>query len=207
MPKKPPAKREKHATPPEGGRPIQLDWNSFQLICERLAECGSKYQSCEDLNFSYSTVVQAIKSHEDRGDDTWRDLWNTSYDKFRDSLEKEATRRARDGVVTEFQLKVNPATGERELAPKKVEYSDRLMEVLLKGHFPERFRERVHHSGTVGLEPVDVFANLSTKAKREIREIIMRDLEEQRELASAAKAGDVVEVTGAMQLEDLRDEK
>lgn len=201
QPKKMPSPR-----PSEKGKggPLQLDHIRFSLICEELARTGSKYKSCEALGFSYSGVRQAIREMELKGDDSWRELWDESYDQYRDSLEVEATRRARDGVVTEW--KVNPATGER--IPVKVEYSDRILEVLLKGAFPERFRDRISVSGTVGLEPVDAFANLSPKAKREIRAIIMRDLEEQR-LEAAAKAaavdGKFTEVeTVDTALEDMR---
>ena len=108
-----------------------------------------------------------------------------------------------NGGITEF--KYNAATGER--VPTKVEYSDRLMEVLLKGHFPERFRERISVSGQIGLQPIDAFSNLTAGAKREIRAIIMRDLEEQRELSAARlNAIDVaaIESGDAAALSDLR---
>lgn len=193
--------------PERGGRPIDLDSNKFTLICEELARTGSKYRACEALNFSYNTVAVAIKEAEGRGDDSWRELWNESYDQFRDSLEQAAIKRARDGTPIEFRL--NTRTG--ELIPTKVEFSDRLAEVLLKGHFPERYRDKLFAAGVVGLEPVDAFSNLSPKAKRQIREIIMADLEEQRTLALARedhKAGRLVEgelVDATAIIEDLRE--
>ena len=202
QPKKTPSPRPSQAG--NGGRPTDLVHIKFSLICEELARTGSKYKSCEALGFNYSTVAQAIRQMELKGDDSWRELWDDSYEQFKDSLEQAAIQRARDGTVTEFR--VNAATGER--IPVKIEYSDRLMEVLLKGAFPERFRERISVSGTVGLEPVDAFANLTSKAKREIRAIIMRDLEEQRvEAAARASAieGEFTEVTGAdAALADMR---
>lgn len=200
-PKKGPTPRDSEQTG-VGGRPADLDSNRFTLICEELARTGSKYKSCEALNVDYSTVAYAIRQKELAGDDSWRELWDDSYEQFKDSLEQAAVQRARDGTVTEYR--VNAATGER--IPVKIEYSDRLMEVLLKGAFPERFRERISVSGTIGLEPVDAFANLTSKAKREIRAIIMRDLEEQR--AAAAQPvleAEYVEVGSA--LEDMRQEQ
>ena len=189
---------------PNGGARVELDHIKFALICEELARTGSKYKACEALGFSYNTVQGAIRAAENRGDDTWRELWDDSYEQFKDSLEQAAIQRARDGTAVEFR--VNAATGER--IPTKIEYSDSLMEVLLKGAFPERFRERISVSGTVGLEPVDAFANLTAKAKREIRAIIMRDLEEQRVEAAARAAaieGEFTEVEGAgAALEDMR---
>lgn len=202
-PKRKPNPQPNEGGPPaRGGAPVVLDHIKFALICEELARTGSKYKSCEALGFDYSTVVTTVKRMEDAGDDSWRELWDDSYNQFRDSLEQAAIQRGRDGTPVEF--KINPATGER--VPTKIEYSDRLMEVLLKGHFPERFRDRVHHSGTVGLEPVDAFANLTTKAKREIRAIIMRDLEEQR--VERAERDAAIEVdfreVSAVEIEDMR---
>lgn len=179
MAKKPQPRPEELTPRKEGGRPPALTAVKFELICEELARTGSKYRACEALAFNYTTVMEAIAAAEGRGDDSWREAWNEAYDKFRDSLEQAAIARARDGTPTEWRLGRNP-DGSSVLIPTKVEYSDRLAEVLLKGHFPERFRDRVHHSGLVGLQPVDAFANLSLGAKREIRAIIMRDLEEQR---------------------------
>jgi hypothetical protein len=206
--RKPTPRPNEDGNSPTGGRPVELDHNKFILICEELARLGSKYKACEALNVSYSAVQQAIRDNEVKGDGTWREAWDDAYEQFKDSLEQAAIQRARDGTVTEFR--VNAATGER--IPVKVEYSDRLMEVLLKGAFPERFRERISVSGTVGLEPVDAFANLTAKAKREIRAIIMRDLEEQRVEAAARAAaieGEFTEVEGgeggaSAALEDMR---
>jgi hypothetical protein len=189
--RKPKPRQNEDQLPERGGRPIDLDSNAFALICEELARTGSKYKSCEALNFSYNSVSSAIKRQELAGDDSWRELWDSSYDQFRDGLEQEAYRRARDGFITKWQLNKK---GER--VPVEMEYSDRLMEVLIKGHFPDRYRDKLFVSGTIGLEPVDAFANLSPKAKRQIREIIMADLEEQRTLAAARadhKAGRLVE--------------
>jgi len=190
----------------EGKRPLVLDAVKFALICEELARTGSKYKSCEALGFSYTTVRDAIVAQTQRGEDSWQGAWDDAYDQYRDSLEVEATRRARDGAPTEWKIMRNER-GEAVRVPVKVEYSDRLMEVLLKGAFPERFRERISIAGTIGLEPVDAFANLTAKAKREIRAIVLRDLEEQRSAADAARQGEVVDaeftdVDGA--LEDLR---
>lgn len=181
-----------------GGTPPLLTANIFKLICEKLAESGSKYKACDALGFEYSTVHQAIRDQAGRGDDSWQEAWDYAYDQFKDSLEQAAIARARDGTPTEFRIGRNG-----EAIPTKIEFSDRLAEVLLKGHFPERYRDRVYHSGTVGLEPVDAFANLSAKAKRKIRAIIMEDLEEQREAARAQEPIPVAVEPGAM-LEDMR---
>lgn len=209
MAKKPRPRPNEDQVPARGARPVALDSIRFQLICEELARTGSKYKSCEALGFAYDTVSKAIKEAEDRGDDSWREAWNDAYNQFRDSLEQEAFRRARDGVITKWRFsKQKDGTYRRE--PEEMEYSDRLMEVLLKGHFPDRYRDKLFVAGNVGLEPIDAFSALSPKAKREIRLIIMRDLEEQRRAANARAdvregktiEGEMVDVTPA--LEDMR---
>lgn len=168
-----------------GGVPI-LDSNRFILICEEYARTGLAYASCEALGVNYNTVMSAIKSKSNEGDDSWQETWDEARDKFRESLEKAIIERGRDGTPTKWS--VNPKTGER--TPIEWTYSDRLLELAAKGHFPERYRDKVFVSGNVGLEPIDVFSNLTLKAKREIRAIIMRDLEEQRQSAQAARITD-----------------
>jgi hypothetical protein len=196
--------------PPErGGRPVELDSIQFQLICEELARIGSKYKACEALGFEYITVKTAIKAQEDLGDDSWRAAWDDAYERFKDTLEQAAFGRARDGVITRWRFsKQKDGTYLRE--PEEMEYSDRLMEVLLKGHFPDRYRDKLYVAGTVGLEPVDAFANLSTKAKRQIREIIMADLEEQRQASTRMAAAQTIEAQATdvtAQLEDMRQQE
>lgn len=188
-----------------GGIKPDLTWDKFILICEVLAETGSKYKAAEALSFNYSTVQGAIREATERGDDEWQELWDSSYDQFRDKLEQAAITRHVDGVVQKRYDK------EGNLISEETVYSDRMGELLLKGHFPERFRDKIFVSGNVGLEPVDAFANLTPKAKREIRAIIMRDLEEQREAARLREDPDVIDVVAvpvdealAAHIEDMR---
>lgn len=179
----------------------------FEEVCETLSRTGAKYKSCNQHGFAYSTVQAAIAEQVNRGDDSWRSAWNTALDRWRETLEVEAYRRGHDGVPVEWRT--DPVTGEK--VPIRWEYSDRMLEVLMKGHFPERYRENIHHSGQLGLEPIDAFANLTAKAKRAIRDIIMRDLEEQREAAERARVvetGPIIEGAAIVtSIEDLRAER
>lgn len=161
-----------HAT---GGRPPDLTWEKFQQVCAGLALHGGKYKACQSNNLNYTTVMRAIREATDRGDDEWQELWDESYNEFKETLEQAAITRHVDGVTNPIYNNKGVLIGEETV------FSDRMGELLLKGHFPERFRDKIFVSGNVGLEPVDAFANLTPKAKREIRAIIMRDLEEQRE--------------------------
>lgn len=181
-----PRKNEDGGQHKNGGRSPLLDSNRFILICEEYARTGLAYASCDALGVSYSAVVTAIKDKSNEGDDTWQEAWDEAHDRFKESLEKAIIDRGRNGTPTKWT--VNPKTGER--TPIEWTYSDRLLELAAKGHFPERYRDKVFVSGNVGLEPIDVFSNLTLKAKREIRAIIMRDLEEQRQSAQAARITD-----------------
>jgi hypothetical protein len=182
-----------------GGKPPSLTASQFILVCERYAETGLAIASCEDLGFSYSAVTTAIRDMTISGDDTWQELWDESHAKFKESLNKAIFTRGRDGTPTKWR--VDPKTGERTAI--EWEYSDRLLELAAKGHMPELYRDKIFVSGSVGLEPVDAFSNLSTKAKREIRAIIMRDLEEQRELAAAQSKGELIEHNAVAAIADL----
>lgn len=190
----------------KGGSRVLLDSIRFQLICERYAETGLARASCEELGFKYETVQSAIGAKREEGDDTWGEAWAEAHEKFKESLEREIFARGRDGKpkkwLTDKEGKpVLDADG--KMVVTEVEYSDRMLELAARGHFPERYRDRISVSGEIGLHPVDAFANLSVKAKRLIREIIMADLEEQRK----ARAATVVEAEFTevdVALEDMR---
>ena len=61
--------------------------------------------------------------------------WDDAVEVAVDSLEKEAWRRARDGVL-------KPVYQKGEKVGQVREYSDQLMVTLLKAHRPEKYRER-----------------------------------------------------------------
>lgn len=178
-------------------RGIELTWAKFQVVCERLSETGAKYKSCEDCGFNYNTVRGVVEDANRRGDDEWQTLWDNSYEQFRDNLEAEAIRRAKDGVVE----KVFGKDGE---IGEKVVYSDTLMQTLLRGHLPERYGQQAAQIGAFGIETPDIFAKLSFEAKKQIRDIMVADLAAQAE-AKDAKAieGEFTEVD---QIEDRSDE-
>ena len=74
----------------------------------------------------------------------FRKQWDDAVDEGADVLEAEAWRRAKEGTVRPvFQ-------GGKKVGHVR-EYSDTLMQTLLKGHKPEKYRERTQmdHSGSV----------------------------------------------------------
>lgn len=118
------------------GRPSELVWDRFLAICETLAKTGAKYQSCTTNGFSYWTVTDLIREREKAGDPRWKQAWDLAQEHYRDSLEAEARRRAFEGVDKPVFYK-----GKKVATVK--EYSDRLLELLLRGERPEKFRDNV----------------------------------------------------------------
>ena len=74
---------------------------------------------------------------------TFAESWDEALNQAKYALETEARRRAIDGADKPIFYKgVQVATIK--------EYSDRLLEVLLKAHMPEKYRERFEHTGADG---------------------------------------------------------
>ncbi len=73
--------------------------------------------------------------------------WNDAVEEATDKLEREARRRAVEGWEEPVFHKGEVVGGVRK-------YSDRMLELLLKAHRPDKFKERVanEHSGKLTLE-------------------------------------------------------
>lgn len=78
-------------------------------------------------------------------DSVFRAAWDEAEQEAADRLEREAWRRAVDGVD-------KPVTFQGAITATYKEYSDRLIEVLLKAHRPDKYKDRVaaEHSGPGG---------------------------------------------------------
>lgn len=159
------------------GGPILLTWEKFQAVCATLEDCGAKYKAAEAHGFKYNTVRDAIVAQLQIGDTEWQDLWDESLQKFRESLEDEARERARDGWN-------EPVFHQGKVAGYVKKKSDRLLEVMLRAHIPDKYRDNVHVTGTLDNAGggLDLLKDLSMEAKRKIRQIIIEDMEQQRAL-------------------------
>lgn len=109
---------------------------------KRLAETGNVSMACRSGRIGRRTAYDWRDT-----DEAFKKLWDEAIDIATDALEAEARRRAVQGwnePVFQGGVKVG--------AVRK--YSDRMLEILLKGHRPEKFRERVDmkHSGRLTLE-------------------------------------------------------
>ncbi len=91
----------------------------------------------------------------------WRDKdpafaadWEDAEEEAADKLEREAWRRAVEGID-------KPVVHQGVITATYKEYSDKMLEILLKGHRPEKFtdRNKIEHSGQIGLESLIAGAN------------------------------------------------
>lgn len=87
-------------------------------------------------------------------DDVFRAEWDDAEQEAADRLEREAWRRAVEGTD-------KPVTFQGVITASYKEYSDRMLELLLKAHRPEKFKDRVanEHSGPGGGPVQVVIAN------------------------------------------------
>ena len=104
-----------------------------------------------------------------REDADFREAWDAAREEASDALEAEAWRRAVAGVR-------RPVFWQGEEVGEVVEYSDRLLELLLKARRPDVFRERstVTHEGAVEARPlvVDIFSPAVQDAARALEEAL-----------------------------------
>mgnify|MGYP000402570889 CR=1 FL=1 len=92
-------------------------------------------------------------------DEAFRDAWDEAMENSIDRAEKAAFSRAIDGVETPIIVK-------GEEVGVSVEYSDRLLEFILKGHRPERYREKQQVDVTHGIAPELAGILADVRAKR-----------------------------------------
>ena len=111
----------------------------------------------ETANVSRSAKAAGISrrtAYDHRRDDAdFAAEWDDAVEEATDALEEEARRRALEGWG-------EPVYHKGEVCGAVQKYSDRMLELLLKAHRPDKFKERVanEHTGSGG-GPVQ-FANL-----------------------------------------------
>lgn len=81
--------------------------------------------------------------------------WDEALDEAADTMEREAWRRAVEGVDEPVFGRVGKDQDGEVGTIRR--YSDSLMQLLLKAHRPEKYRERqqVEHSGSIAIEYVN----------------------------------------------------
>jgi hypothetical protein len=96
--------------------------------------------------------VNRVTAYAWREEPEFRSEWDAAVEEAADALEAEAWRRAVDGID-------EPIVREGVVVGTVKRYSDRLLETLLKGHKPARFREH-QAATTVNVDARSVTANV-----------------------------------------------
>ena len=110
-----------------------------KAFLEALKINGNVTQACDAAGVKHRTAYAARETNQE-----FARKWEQALEKAIDSLEAEAIRRARDGVEKGIWH-----NGER--VGTELTYSDTLLIFLMKGHRPEKYRERydVKHGGSI----------------------------------------------------------
>ena len=103
---------------------------------EKLAETGLIAHTCRELNISREMV-----RYERKKNPAFAELEDAAKQYFAETLEQEAVRRAREGVQ-------KPVFYKGSQVGHVTEFSDRLMEILLKGHIPEKYKDGLRGGDT-----------------------------------------------------------
>jgi hypothetical protein len=117
-----------------------------------LAEGGNVTLAARAAGIERSTAYDRRNSNE-----AFAALWDDAMDQAGDLLEAEARRRAYEGWDEPvFGRLAGKDAGEGEIGVVR-KYSDTLMQTLLKGAKPEKYRERheIDHKGKVEVEYVN----------------------------------------------------
>lgn len=125
------------------GRPITAKQKATFL--KFFSETGNATQAAEAAGFSRATAYRARHNDPD-----FAKAWDEAEERAADMLEAEARRRAVEGteryVISQGKL-VNGPDG-KPLIERA--YSDRLLEMLLRAHRPDKFAERRQITGKNG---------------------------------------------------------
>ena len=125
---------------------------------ETLRKTGNVTEAARVARISRNTVY----THR-HADPVFAEAWDDAEEEATDALEYEARRRAVHGVE-------RPVVYKGEVVATIPEYSDRLMELLLKAHRPEKFKERVANELTgKGGGPIDV---VETPASQRLKDAL-----------------------------------
>lgn len=126
------------------------DWKPKWLTAFR--KTGMVTAACKESGVGRRTVYDA------RADEEFAAAWDEIEAETSDEMEREAYRRAVEGVT-------EPVVSAGKHVTDVQKFSDTLLIFMLKGRRPERFREnvKVEHAGTVGHKQALDLSKLSDK--------------------------------------------
>lgn len=110
---------------------VRLDNRGKQTYIDTLRRTGMRAISAQAAGVSVATIIKHLKK-----DEQFAESCNESLESYRDTIEAEAYRRA----VTGFEKGIY-YQGVR--MDTELQYSDALMQTLLKGNRPEKYRDRL----------------------------------------------------------------
>jgi hypothetical protein len=113
-----------------GNRTVRTD-RKREVFLATLTQAGNVSQACRTAGIGYTTVYKWREEDSD-----FAAAWEVALKQAVDRLEGEAWRRAVEGVE-------KPVYQQGVMVGTVTEHSDRLMEVLLKAHGGEKYRDRV----------------------------------------------------------------
>lgn len=113
-----------------------------RVYLEKLAETGLKGHAARHVG-----VSREIVRIERKRNPAFEELEQEALDFWAEGLEAEAVRRARDGVQV-------PVYYKGAVAGHVTEFSDRLMEVLLRGRIPEKYGQRLTGGDNISVSGV-----------------------------------------------------
>lgn len=93
-------------------------------------------KTCNVSAAARAAGISRTAAYEHRADPVFAMAWDEAEQEALDGLESEAWRRGVEGVD-------KPITHQGKITATYKEYSDRMLELLLKAHRPEKYRERV----------------------------------------------------------------
>lgn len=113
-----------------------------RVYLEKLAETGLKGHAAKFVG-----VSREIVRYERKRNPAFEELETEALEFFNEGLEKEAMRRATEGVQ-------QPVYYKGAVVGHVTEFSDRLMEVLLRGRIPEKYGQRLTGGDNINVSGV-----------------------------------------------------
>jgi len=107
-------------------------------------------------------VSRALVYRWRQQDAQFAEAWDDAWQRGIDSLEDEAVRRGVEGTIRRIIKKDGSVV-------EMMQYSDRLLELLLKGRRPERFTQSTHHHNYSGQVDVEVKVKTVAQARQALQ--------------------------------------
>jgi hypothetical protein len=123
------------------GPKAKLTRKKMAIFLEELAKCGNVLEASAAAGSPRGSFYKLRKEDEE-----FAQAWDDALEMAADIMEREAFRRAVEGVDEPVFGSLGNNQGSGEIGAVR-KYSDTLLIFLLKGARPQKYRERYEHSG------------------------------------------------------------